>query len=110
MIGKGRDQPAVTLPPAQTAVDAPGAAAFGAVEAGRKLFAAECQFIWAAAKSDNLPPIGAPEFAFAEKSRKTVKTTMAATIALGLTIEPVRSSPSALGIRAAAEPCPTDTA
>ena len=37
-------------------------------EAGRKLFAAECQFIWAAAKPDNLPPLGPPEIAFAGRS------------------------------------------
>ena len=38
------------------------------VEAGRLLFAAECQFIWAAAKADNLPPSGPPEIAFAGRS------------------------------------------
>ena len=38
------------------------------VEAGRKLFAAECDFIWAAAKADNLPPSGPPEIAFAGRS------------------------------------------
>ncbi len=38
------------------------------VEAGRKLFAAECEFIWAASKSDNLPPPGPPEIAFAGRS------------------------------------------
>ena len=37
-------------------------------EAGRKLFAGECRFIWAAAKSDGLPPLGPPEFAFAGRS------------------------------------------
>ena len=37
-------------------------------EAGRKLFAAECEFIWAASKSDNLPPVGPPEIAFAGRS------------------------------------------
>ena len=43
-----------------------GAADF--VEAGRLLFAAECQFIWAAAKADGLPPTGPPEVAFAGRS------------------------------------------
>ena len=38
------------------------------VEAGRKLFAAECDFIWAAAKADNLPPSGPLEVAFAGRS------------------------------------------
>ena len=38
------------------------------VELGRKLFAAECEFIWAAAKSDGLPPAGPPEIAFAGRS------------------------------------------
>ncbi len=37
-------------------------------EAGRLLFAAECSFIWAAAKADNLPPAGPPEIAFAGRS------------------------------------------
>ena len=38
------------------------------IETGRKLFAAECKFIWAAAKPDNLPPAGPPEIAFAGRS------------------------------------------
>jgi GTP-binding protein len=42
------------------------AADFG--EAGRKLFAAECDFIWAAATIAQLPPPGAPEIAFAGRS------------------------------------------
>ncbi len=37
-------------------------------ETGRKLFALECDFIWAAAKSDGLPPVGAREIAFAGRS------------------------------------------
>jgi GTP-binding protein len=37
-------------------------------EAGRKLFAAPCEFIFAAARADGLPPIGAPEIAFAGRS------------------------------------------
>jgi GTP-binding protein len=37
-------------------------------EAGRKLFARACEFIFAAARSDSLPPIGAPEVAFAGRS------------------------------------------
>jgi GTP-binding protein len=37
-------------------------------EAGRKLFAGPCEFFFAAARSDGLPPIGAPEFAFAGRS------------------------------------------
>jgi GTP-binding protein len=37
-------------------------------EAGRKLFAAECKFIWAAASLAQLPPPGAPEIAFAGRS------------------------------------------
>ena len=38
------------------------------VEAGRLLFAGECEFIWAAAKADNLPPAGPSEIAFAGRS------------------------------------------
>ena len=37
-------------------------------EVGRKLFAAECEFIWAASKPDGLPPAGPPEIAFAGRS------------------------------------------
>ncbi len=37
-------------------------------ETGRKLFAGECRFIWAAARADNLPPAGPPEIAFAGRS------------------------------------------
>lgn len=38
------------------------------IEAGRKLFAGPCDFFFAAAKSDGLPPAGAPEIAFAGRS------------------------------------------
>jgi GTP-binding protein len=38
------------------------------IEAGRKLFAGPCDFFFAAAKSDGLPPVGAPEIAFAGRS------------------------------------------
>jgi GTP-binding protein len=38
------------------------------VEEGRKLFAGPCDFIWAAAKIDGLPPMGPPEVAFAGRS------------------------------------------
>jgi GTP-binding protein len=37
-------------------------------EAGRKLFAGPCDFFFAAARSDGLPPIGPPEVAFAGRS------------------------------------------
>ncbi len=37
-------------------------------EIGRKLFAGECNFIWAAPNLGNLPPEGAPEIAFAGRS------------------------------------------
>ena len=37
-------------------------------EVGRKLFAGECQFIWAGAKADSLPPLGPAEIAFAGRS------------------------------------------
>jgi GTP-binding protein len=37
-------------------------------ETGRKLFAGECDFIWAAASAAQLPPAGAPEIAFAGRS------------------------------------------
>jgi GTP-binding protein len=38
------------------------------IEAGRKLFAGPCDFFFAAAKADGLPPIGVPEIAFAGRS------------------------------------------
>ena len=38
------------------------------IEPGRKLFAAPCDFFFAAAKSDGLPPIERPEIAFAGRS------------------------------------------
>jgi GTP-binding protein len=38
------------------------------LEAGRKLFAGPCAFVFAAARSDGLPPVGAPEVAFAGRS------------------------------------------
>ncbi len=44
------------------------AAARDFVEEGRKLFAGPCEFIWAAAKIDGLPPPGPPEIAFAGRS------------------------------------------
>ena len=39
-----------------------------AIEAGRKLFAGPCAFAFAAARVEGLPPIGAPEIAFAGRS------------------------------------------
>lgn len=39
-----------------------------AIEAGRKLFAAECRFVHAAQRLDQLPPPGGPEVAFAGRS------------------------------------------
>ena len=38
------------------------------IEAGRKLFAGPCDFFFAAASPDGLPPVGAPEIAFAGRS------------------------------------------
>lgn len=37
-------------------------------EIGRKLFAQECDFLWAAGSTSQLPPPGAPEIAFAGRS------------------------------------------
>jgi len=37
-------------------------------EAGRNLFAGPCGFAYAAARADGLPPVGAPEIAFAGRS------------------------------------------
>ncbi len=37
-------------------------------EAGRKLFAQSCDFFYAASRAENLPPVGAPEIAFAGRS------------------------------------------
>ena len=39
-----------------------------AMELGRKLFAGPCDFFFAAAKSDGIPPLGSPEIAFAGRS------------------------------------------
>jgi GTP-binding protein len=44
------------------------AARLAALEVGRKLFAAECQFFFAAQRLDQLPPPGLPEIAFAGRS------------------------------------------
>ena len=44
------------------------AAATDWAEAGRKLFAGRCEFQFAAARSDGLPPAGRPEVAFAGRS------------------------------------------
>jgi GTP-binding protein len=44
------------------------AAAASWAEAGRKLFAGPCEFVFAAARSDGLPPVGPPEVAFAGRS------------------------------------------
>ena len=38
------------------------------VELGRRMFAGEAGFFWAASKADNLPPMGNPEIAFAGRS------------------------------------------
>src|SRR5687768_15437278 len=38
------------------------------VETGRKLFAGEAGFVWAASRIDNLPPMGGVEIAFAGRS------------------------------------------
>jgi GTP-binding protein len=44
------------------------AAATDWTEAGRKLFAGPCDFVFAAARADGLPPVGGPEVAFAGRS------------------------------------------
>jgi GTP-binding protein len=46
----------------------PGQPDAALIESGRKLFAGPCDFFFAAARSDGLPPIGAPEIAFAGRS------------------------------------------
>ena len=62
---------------ADHAAHAPGSARAGAhltdeaaaaIEAGRKLFAAECRFFYAAQRLDQLPPAAGPEVAFAGRS------------------------------------------
>ena len=62
---------------ADHAADAPGAARARAhltddeaalIEAGRVLFAAECRFVYAAQRLDQLPPARGPEVAFAGRS------------------------------------------
>jgi GTP-binding protein len=52
-------------PPVLADPDAPTAAA---LEAGRLLFAGECQFFHGAQKLDQLPPLSGPEIAFAGRS------------------------------------------
>ena len=52
----------------QAPADNAGRAAADFGEVGRKLFARECNFIWAAASVGQLPPLGAPEIAFAGRS------------------------------------------
>ena len=47
---------------------APGAPAEDMMEIGRRLFAGPCDFFWAAAKSDGLPPETVAEIAFAGRS------------------------------------------
>ena len=51
-----------------TSIDAAAVAAEDLAETGRRLFAGECRFVWAAAKSDALPPLGPAEVAFAGRS------------------------------------------
>jgi GTP-binding protein len=55
---------------ADHAPDAPREAEPGAdlTEAGRKLFASECRFVFAAQRLSELPPSGLPEIAFAGRS------------------------------------------
>ena len=64
---------------ADHAADAPGATGARAhltettptqarIEAGRLLFAAECRFVYAAQRLDQLPPAAGPEVAFAGRS------------------------------------------
>jgi GTP-binding protein len=55
---------------ADHAADEPGAAGTRAdlIEAGRLLFAAECRFVHAAQRLDQLPPAEGPEVAFAGRS------------------------------------------
>ena len=50
----------------ETEAGAPDESAW--IEQGRKFFAGPCDFFFAAAKSDGLPPIGSPEIAFAGRS------------------------------------------
>ena len=52
----------------ETDVSVPASAETDWIEAGRKLFAGPCDFFFAAARSDGLPPVGAPEVAFAGRS------------------------------------------
>jgi GTP-binding protein len=46
----------------------PSAGAPDWIETGRKLFAGPCEFIFAAARSDGLPPVATPEIAFVGRS------------------------------------------
>jgi GTP-binding protein len=55
-------------PPPVFEEEDPEVARLAALEAGRKLFAAECTFFFAAQRLDQLPPPGLPEIAFAGRS------------------------------------------
>lgn len=50
------------------ALDADGLTKPDAIERGRRLFAKECRFTWAAASLDDVPAAGLPEVAFAGRS------------------------------------------
>jgi GTP-binding protein len=56
------------LPPLEFEEEDTEAARLAGLEAGRKLFASECQFFFAAQKLEQLPPPGLPEVAFAGRS------------------------------------------
>lgn len=49
-------------------MDVPAPAQLDFVEMGRKLFAGDCTFLWAASETAQLPPPGTPEIAFAGRS------------------------------------------
>ncbi len=56
------------MAPAPPVLADPDAPTEAALEAGRLLFAAECQFFHGAQKLDQLPPLSGPEIAFAGRS------------------------------------------
>jgi len=62
------DTPPLFLDPEGLTPEQREAIRLAAIEAGRLLFAAECQFIFASQRLDDLPPPGLPEVAFAGRS------------------------------------------
>ncbi|MEJ0015642.1 MAG: ribosome biogenesis GTP-binding protein YihA/YsxC [Acetobacteraceae bacterium] len=68
MADHAADEPGAAGPGTHLTGDAEAAEAAAALEAGRLLFAAECRFVYAAQRLDQLPPMDGAEVAFAGRS------------------------------------------